>query len=674
MTRIRRRCLRSFPRVAARMAWIAALLIALLPGAATPDVRIFGGATPQPGDPLLPDVEGMEGVEIRLSETAVETLYPAGPLSIRDESIIEIGFAANTFLNGLEIPSTSGTVLLEAPRVGSNAGNRVQTAGADLLIRGGANFLAEIFTQAADGDGDGGSLRFEQVDPTVPGAGFADLFTDGGSDFDDSGGNDAGDVHLTSDALFLHRISAVGGAAGAGAVGLPAGNGGFVTLVQTAVGPPPDVGYGIVLDGNVSVDSGGEGGLPGSIRIEGSRLLLSQSFTTLAASGPSSAAIPADRGDVSLAAGVVRGDAGPRSLAIDALGEIVFEKTVGVGGGGALDALLVSEARSVRFEDVVRTDLLRTVDAIGGLQFLGGFGTVSEIGELAISASEPVLGRIDVFAAVEIDQAGLHATDRIQVGGANGSASGNGSLTLRGGTVGPNLLVGESGAQLGVLQIEGGSVSFEGLVVNSAGSTVKNTGGVAVFDGGFVNFGAYLSDPADNVFADLTVEGTGYLRGGLGDRFVVVGDLLSSSEASVLWDTRQAELFFVAGKAGESHLFSVGGEDRGAVASGFTGNFAWGTLRLASGELLVFEDKNEPGGALYVRDLLLEDGVDQLALLKLPAGMAIYYDRGRESNEYLGGLDYALPGGGTLLASVPEPAPWVLGLAAWILVMRRSHS
>lgn len=86
--------------------------------------------------------------------------------------------------------------------------------------------------------------------------------------------------------------------------------------------------------------------------------------------------------------------------------------------------------------------------------------------------------------------------------------------------------------------------TFFDAVTNEATGTIKNTGGVTRFLGGLTNNGAFISDPADNHFTDLTISHTGYLVGGLGDRFIVTDDLLSTSAQRALWDTRAAELIF----------------------------------------------------------------------------------------------------------------------------------
>lgn len=134
------------------------------------------------------------------------------------------------------------------------------------------------------------------------------------------------------------------------------------------------------------------------------------------------------------------------------------------------------------------------------------------------------------------------------------------------------------------------------------------------------------------------------------------------------------------------HIFAVAGADLGATAEGVVDNFAWGVLRLASGESLTLIDGNDvPGGALYVGELVLVDGLAQLAMIH-SNGVNIYYDADSPGDSYLGALTYTLDGGGWLRpyssgesagaptrseAQVPEPGGTVLILLAAVMVTRR---
>ena len=81
----------------------------------------------------------------------------------------------------------------------------------------------------------------------------------------------------------------------------------------------------------------------------------------------------------------------------------------------------------------------------------------------------------------------------------------------------------------------------------------------------------------------------GYISATAGDRFVVSGNLISSSTQNTAWSTGLAELHF---DTGGSHLLSVNGNDMGMNAAGFIDNFAWDTLELGGNQQLVLEDGN----------------------------------------------------------------------------------
>jgi len=85
---------------------------------------------------------------------------------------------------------------------------------------------------------------------------------------------------------------------------------------------------------------------------------------------------------------------------------------------------------------------------------------------------------------------------------------------------------------------------------------------------------------------------------------------------------------------------SATGADLGATWTGFDHNFAWGILSLAGGESLILQGGNIEGGALYVSQLLLGDGLDPIASL-FGNGLNIYYDP--TMNSYLAAPTYASP-------------------------------
>jgi len=197
--------------------------------------------------------------------------------------------------------------------------------------------------------------------------------------------------------------------------------------------------------------------------------------------------------------------------------------------------------------------------------------------------------------------------------------------------------------------------------------TVKLFDGVEVtFAGSFANSGRLESDPALARFTgDLSVLAEGHLVGGAGDRFIVEGDFLNSSEQADLWDTAAAAL--ILGGSGRQTV-ELPGEDRGYSPAGRIDNFAWGTLEIPEGVEVEFTDGNASnnGTAIYVGVLDIQDRtlIDPENLLALPffGDADIYYDPSLPENDYLDGLTYAFADGtGTLTAQIPEPATiWLI--------------
>jgi hypothetical protein len=180
---------------------------------------------------------------------------------------------------------------------------------------------------------------------------------------------------------------------------------------------------------------------------------------------------------------------------------------------------------------------------------------------------------------------------------------------------------------------------FTGQVTNYG--TVKTTSATVTWAGGFINNGAYISDPSKQYFTDLTVLANGYLQGGKGDKWSLSGNFIDQSTQDSLWNTALSDLAFTGGG---THQFSVSGT-----------KLAWGSLDL-TGQILNLEDgDSSPGGAFYVGKIfgLTFNGNEITNLTGIP-GLTMYYDP--TLNPGLNG-NYTLAGGATLAAgTVPLPA------------------
>ena len=236
-------------------------------------------------------------------------------------------------------------------------------------------------------------------------------------------------------------------------------------------------------------------------------------------------------------------------------------------------------------------------------------------------------------------------------------------------------LLGEGNPAGGTLHLAVPSV-FPGPFHNRGHIKVTDT--VVRFEGAYLESGVYESDPSDNHFTDWTVSPGGSVTAGVGDRFFVSGDFTNGSLQNNTWNTGNSELIF---SGFTEHILGLAGIDVGPSYTGYVKNFAWLSLRLAAGQALRLSDGNPvTGGALYVRRLILEGGLGQLAGLT-GNGYTIYYDPTEAANGYLEGKTYPLAGGGTVvpvMASVRFLSTSILGNGAQRLVCQgvplRNHT
>jgi hypothetical protein len=351
---------------------------------------------------------------------------------------------------------------------------------------------------------------------------------------------------------------------------------------------------------------------------------------------------------------------------------------ISLGGTGAvLSGFEFGNSGTITGGGLIANTVLNsgTILSEGQLVFSGKGNTNAAAGHMEADAGSNILytqglssnlGAIDLLGG-RFDNNGHALTNTGSIEGygtlATGGLTNNGSIDLANGST--NVL--GSISNNGTIHVTDSPVTFFDVVDNNAAGTIENTGSSMQFLGGLVNNGAYISDPAVNIFSQLTVGDTGYLVGGLGDRFQVSGNFVNTSEENTLWDTGSwtesgAELDFLTGG---SHTFSFDGIDEGASYLGYEDNFAWGELRLGVGQTLTFE--GDASMAQYIGALVLDGGLSELSNIQ-SNGLNLYYDPELAQNAYLDDKTYSLSGGGYLEpAQAPEPATWVLiglGLAA----------
>jgi hypothetical protein len=244
-----------------------------------------------------------------------------------------------------------------------------------------------------------------------------------------------------------------------------------------------------------------------------------------------------------------------------------------------------------------------------------------------------------------------------------GGLTNNGSVTFTGGTTTVNGdVTNASGKTVRILY---NPAIFTGNVTNNG--TFKTTSTTATFAGTFTNNGTFSSDPATQYFQDLKIGATGALQGGVGDLFVINGNLTNNSTQNSLFNISGGQITLASG----AHTMAWAGANLGASAAGFTNNFGIGTFELNSGNTLTLT-----GGTLYVHAFELGGGLSQISSIT-GNGSNIYYDVNNPANAYLNDGTYSLQGGGVLapVNVVPEPGTIALlfagTMASWITLRRR---
>ncbi|MBL8380623.1 MAG: autotransporter-associated beta strand repeat-containing protein [Burkholderiales bacterium] len=347
------------------------------------------------------------------------------------------------------------------------------------------------------------------------------------------------------------------------------------------------------------------------------------------------------------------------------------------GINAALTGGEVSNTGMIQGAGVVSSALVNigTVEALGGQLVLGGAtsnlaGGLMAVGagnRLVITQGLAVNAGIIQLTGGTFDNNNRALSNTGQISGFGtfraGAITSSGRMSFGGGDTVVNGDV--TIAPGGRLEVSYNPASFSGNVVNNG--LVKTTATSVNFTGSFTNNGVYLSDPSTQVFQDVTLGTQGALQGGVGDVFVVNGNMVNNSQANTLFDISLSKLSFSAGP----HNLVWSATNYGAVAAGYQNNFAVGIFELvAGGSLNLTGTSNVPGAnALYVHSLLLGGGLGQIASIQ-SGGLNIYYDATEASNAFLMGANYGLAGGGSLMAvaAVPEPESYLMWLAGIALM------
>lgn len=347
---------------------------------------------------------------------------------------------------------------------------------------------------------------------------------------------------------------------------------------------------------------------------------------------------------------------------------------------------------------------LITGDAVNNKGKITNLGTI-KLGEALLGGNLVNTGTVEIGGTYVAG--GISGTGKLVQNEGHSVLSGPitvGSAAFNGGQVTMQASMNASkltvGAQATVQQTSGATLTAQnGVTVNGsyeftdAGGTISgpvtNNGIVrvaadskAVFNGRFGNQAKLITEGgSSSQFSDLVVGADGVIQAGV-DTFTVTGGFLNSSLKGADWKTGDAKLILQGAGA---HKLSLAGADLGASLSGYTNNFAWGSLTLGAGGTYALSDGNGvTGGALYVGQLTLDGGLAQLGTIN--SAFNIYYNIRAAGNEYLGGQTYAFgSGGGKLIgvgeslnkaklsaaAVVPEPSTWALAVGGLMVTLWR---
>jgi autotransporter-associated beta strand protein len=319
----------------------------------------------------------------------------------------------------------------------------------------------------------------------------------------------------------------------------------------------------------------------------------------------------------------------------------------------------------------------------------GGSGIVTLVDTGTLAVGSETVGYLGNGAFNQ--NGGTHTVADALVLGQTPGVTGTYNLTDGQLVVGQQLLVGTDGGGAGVLNVSGGQAQageivnrgvfnysggaiaanlnnlgtvnlgdagqrlIDGNIVNQGRFNVNYTS--AAYTGAFTNNGAYIGNASTHRFGDLAVGANGYLVGGAQDRFIVSGDFLNASTQKTLWNTSRSALVF-SGAPSTPHLMQLAGTKGGARAQDFNNNFSWGSVTLSSGNGLRLASGNprNTNAALYVRQLMLPDGLKQLD--SVDSNQNVYYDPTVAANQYLFGRTHFGSGTGQLLpwGSFPQMA------------------
>jgi autotransporter-associated beta strand protein len=302
-------------------------------------------------------------------------------------------------------------------------------------------------------------------------------------------------------------------------------------------------------------------------------------------------------------------------------------------------------------------------------------------GSTSVEAGTLTLGATDTLAkssGVDLGRLGGGATATLALGADNTlqalstEQNNQAGLRLNGHTLTVNSAI-QNAAQL---NLAGTTGTIKADIANNGSVQISNSS--VAFAGTFTNNGSFVSDASTTGLGSLVNTKTGTLQAANGASFNLTGDFINNGVNGGPSNISGATFAFKTG-TGTNHVMALAGLDFGQSTEALSGDFLIGTVDI-TGQSLTLQSGTALGkAALYVDDLtgLVIDPTATVGGLALidninGDGFNIYYNP--LDDLALGGLDYALVGGGELIADVPEPGSWLVvipGLGAGLFMMRR---
>ena len=224
-------------------------------------------------------------------------------------------------------------------------------------------------------------------------------------------------------------------------------------------------------------------------------------------------------------------------------------------------------------------------------------------------------------------------------------------------TIGPGITVrGQNGtlggSETGVTVVNQGRIVADsaGGYITIQGQAFVNRGTVEAQNGGTLS----IQTPA-------AIDGLGVLRGTVSGTLEVTGNLLGVTQNADHYDLEGTLRFAGSGTVSTPQLLEAMGQDLGLASSGFSHNFAYGTLFLTANTYVQLVDQSDNASgvgteAIYVNSLIVPNGTT----LDLN-GLALYVRASQIAGSIMGGTVIQVPDGGPI--SLASPAPGTISIA-----------